>query len=81
MCIFSGPGPSEPMATFAPPEPRTVQTNNPLPGADYTGRQDPGNGYLNEYDVLQRDLENLGIFPVAPASLTTVTKNCAPESN
>ena len=31
MCIFSGPGPSEPMATFAPPEPRTVQTNNPLP--------------------------------------------------
>ena len=31
MCIFGGPGPSEPMATFAPPEARTVQTNNPLP--------------------------------------------------
>ncbi len=31
MCIFRGPGPSEPMATFSPPEPRTVQTNNPLP--------------------------------------------------
>ena len=42
------------------------QTNNPVPVADYTGRQDPGKGYLNEYDVLQRDLENLGIFPVAP---------------
>ena len=31
MCIFGGPGPSEPMATFGPPEARTVQTNNPLP--------------------------------------------------
>ena len=31
MCIFGGPGPSEPMATFAPPEARTVQTNNTLP--------------------------------------------------
>ena len=31
MCIFSSPSAPEPMATFAPPEPRTVQTNNPLP--------------------------------------------------
>ena len=31
MCLFNTPGPPEPMNTFAPPEPRTVQTNNPLP--------------------------------------------------
>ena len=50
------------------------QTNNPVPVADYTGRQDPGNGYLNEYDVLQRDLENLGIFPVAPGFGTSMSE-------
>ena len=42
-------------------------TNKPVPVTDLTGRRDPGKGYImDEYDVLQRDLENLGVFPFAP---------------
>ena len=42
-------------------------TNEPVPVTDLTGRQDPGKGFImDEYDILQRDLENLGVFPFAP---------------
>ena len=31
MCIFGGGGQQEQMQTYKPPEPRVLQTNNPLP--------------------------------------------------
>ena len=39
------------------------------PIRDYTGRQDPGPGYVpDEYDEMQQGLEDLGVFPIAPGA-------------
>tara|TARA_R100000781_G_C4079774_1_gene127304 strand:- start:25 stop:1404 length:1380 start_codon:yes stop_codon:yes gene_type:complete len=39
------------------------------PIGDFTGRQDPGPGYVpDEYDELQQGLEDLGVFPIAPGA-------------
>ena len=36
---------------------------------DFTGRQDPGRGYVpDEYDEMQQGLEDLGVFPIAPGA-------------
>ena len=39
------------------------------PIGDFTGRQDPGPGYIpDEYDLMQQGLEDLGVFPIAPGA-------------
>ena len=39
------------------------------PIGDFTGRQDPGRGYIpDEYDQMQQGLEDLGVFPIAPGA-------------
>ena len=39
------------------------------PIGDFTGRQDPGPGYVpDEYDEMQQGLEDLGVFPIAPGA-------------
>ena len=45
------------------------------PVGDFTGRQDPGRGYIpDEYDLMQQGLEDLGVFPIAPGAGTMLSE-------
>ena len=52
-----------------------LDPNYGQPIHDYTGRQDPGPGYIpDEYDLMQQGLEDLGVFPIAPGAGTMLSE-------
>jgi len=52
-----------------------LDPNYGQPIHDYTGRQDPGPGYIpDEYDQMQQGLEDLGVFPIAPGAGTMLSE-------